>query len=153
MQEEPVNQKTIVSNQDEASIFHPKAVRKTIKQAIESFNVPRWTILNEDQTPRTCCDCGEPLEIQSIRGISICLNAQYFGDIQVEVLCEHCSSSYFIHFRKSCLSMIEFGVNVMGSFPKGKPVLQHEINLYDNNIADIIIDDVSKATEESICQS
>jgi hypothetical protein len=136
------NEKLKVSNQDENSIFCSSAVHNKMKEILNDFQIPDW-ILNSslDTKPRICSYCDKNLSLESIRGINICLNAQHLGDIQVEILCLHCNSSYYLQYRKACSSMNDFINALTGEQPLHKPVLLSDIKPSENNLGEIIIEE------------
>jgi hypothetical protein len=148
------SQRKIVSNNSEDSMFCPPAVNKKLEEMIQTFGLPIW-ILKDFKTEETrkCRGCNEPLSWISIRGVSICLNAQHFGDVQVEILCRHCSLSYFLNFRKTCKNSLDFsdairGPDYSGGFThkywENDPVFLDEIKPSENNLVDVIIAEKEK---------
>lgn len=151
MQEKQGSTGLKVSNQSEESMFCSQAANKKMADMLSYFCVPFWAYMEDSLNERKCCECSNPLGVHSIRGIGICLNAQHFGDIQVEVLCKSCSASYFMHFRKACATATEFGYSIFGMRPKTKPVLRHNIKPTENNLTDaIILDHIKEHPEASV---
>jgi RNase P subunit RPR2 len=141
----------VTSNTDESSIFRPEVTRRKLEELVSSAGLPEWLIVGRDGKARACAQCNSPLSWSSIRSVTMCLNAQHFGDVQVEVLCQSCYSAYLLHFRKACHDArgvrvaARFCSLILGDDPGVDPVRMSEIPPSSNNLADAIIDEASGA--------
>lgn len=135
------------------SIFDPLTINPKIEELIRGFNLPRWVLSNRDGSSRKCEVCGDKLSNISLRTITLCLNPQHMGDIQIEVLCRGCSSNYFIHFRKECVSKDDFIAVISGTRPKNDPVLLSSIKPSENNLSDIIVEEAKKSLNNPVSVS
>lgn len=146
-----------VTNQSESSIFSPDKTRGKLEQLIGQSGLPKWILQDQDGKTRTCIECEKPLSWLAVRSVNLCMNAQHIGDIQVEILCQNCCASYFLHYRKECLdgekvSMVKMFVeNLLGKNPQTEPVTMASITPAENNLADEIICDVVASLVE--CQN
>jgi hypothetical protein len=142
----------VACNQDKNSIFCSESTHKKMHEILGKFNIPDWILLEKNQKPRKCSYCEADLDIESVRGIGVCLNAQHFGDIQVEILCQACSSSYHLQFRKMCVDIVDFCMWLDGKLfdLNLKPVLLTSIKPSENNLSDLLIlDDQNRIAKES----
>lgn len=153
MPDEVKTDKVTASNHDEKSIFNPDATHRKLEEMITHFHLPAWVTTKLDGTKRKCLVCDAELQPVTVRGISMCLNAQHIGDTQVEIMCSLCYASYFLHFRKACSNTSEFCNMLLVGAPKTEPVLMTKIGPTENNLADAIITDERKATTGELqCQ-
>ena len=141
MQDEGGSEIRTVSNTDPDSMFCPEKINKRLSEAIVSYSLPEWIMYSVDGSKRKCTECGEELEPISIRAVSLCLNPQHIGDIQVEILCRKCSVSYYVNFRKSCLTAKDFARFVDGDRPPFDPVRLDKISHDDNNLTSLMIEE------------
>jgi hypothetical protein len=147
MQDECESNTRTISNTDENSLFCPDKVNEKLQEVIASFSLPSWVYMTADRVPRKCLNCDETLEPISIRMLSLCLNAQYVGDIQAEILCRKCSASYNINFRKECKTASDFAKLIDGGAVKSEPVHSALIGHEENNLATLMIEeDVNRET-------
>ncbi len=152
MSDEIATDQNVSSNHDADSIFNPVATNKKLGEMITSFHLPSWITTGTDGTQRQCLLCEADLTPSAVRTVSLCLNAQHIGDIQVEILCPACYASYFLHFRKVCTKTSEFCFALLGSVPKADPVPLTKIGPSENNLADAIVaDTVGTTTTSSEC--
>lgn len=142
-----------MNNHSEQSIFCPTSVNKKLDEVVSEFGLPEWIFKDKNGQERKCSICQGNICPTSVRGINLCLNAQHIGDIQIEILCRVCSSSYFLHFRKECKNVLEFSSHILGKTPNSDPVMMTEIDPSENNIAEAIVEDVKNKQEDKICQS
>jgi hypothetical protein len=136
--------KTAISNQDSKSIFCSESTHKKMKELLSAFDMPKWIVSDSHGTMRKCKYCGSSLDNESVRGIGVCLNAQHFGDIQVEILCNHCLTSYFYNFKKMCANTSAFCEALNKDEVNTEPVLLSDIKPSENNLADLLIEDEQK---------
>lgn len=141
MQDENTTECRTVSNTDPDSMFCPEKINKKLTEVITNFALPEWILYSVDGAQRKCAECGENLEPISIRTVSLCLNPQHVGDIQVEILCRKCSSAYYINFRKSCLTTNDFVRLLTADRPPFDPVRLTSIDHNDNNLTTLMIEE------------
>lgn len=133
----------------EESIFRPEVAYSKLESMIAEFSLPEWILKKNGGEPRICIGCGGKLSWASIRSVTLCLNAQHIGDIQTEVLCRECSSSYFLHYRKACKDVQNFTASLWGMNGDGwnvvpptmDPVNMMDIKPEENNLAEAIVRD------------
>jgi len=133
------------------SIFRPEVVNKKMAELISDFNLPSWVLFDLKHNERVCPSCSLKLSAISVRGISLCLNAQHIGDIQVEFLCKKCYANFFLHFRKVCTCINDF-LNIVEDvvlISAEEPVLRDQIPPSENNVGDILIADDIQEREKS----
>lgn len=122
-------------------VFTKEQLDSKRAQMMAKFDLPKW-ILGDG---RECQECGEPLSLASVREMGLCFNAQNIGDIQVEIMCEHCMTAYYLFFRKACsdlhalVRLIEPGCLRPDSL--GEPVRHSELMPQENNLTDAIMAD------------
>jgi len=145
----------VASNQDEDSIFRPSETRRKLEEMVSGAGLPAWLVECRDGSRRACIACGEPLTMVAVRSVSLCLNAQHIGDVQVEVLCQACHVSYLLHYRKACLAApdkpitMRFCGAMLGSRPEAEPVPMSLIGSSENNLADAIVADAQAKTDSA----
>jgi len=147
---EPTEQCTVIKE----SIFCPEAVNSKMQELISEFYLPNWVLFDLHGKERKCHSCSSELSEVCVRGVSLCLNPQHIGDIQVEFLCKKCYSNFFLHFRKVCTNIYDF-LNVLDNtalISTEEPILRDKILPSDNNVADIIMADDRTKKEQSVCQ-
>jgi hypothetical protein len=122
-------------------VFTKEQLESKRNQMIAEFQLPKW-ILGDG---RKCQECGKDLSTASVREIGLCLNAQNIGDIQVEIMCEHCMSAYYLFFRKVCENLHRFAILMEPSWLRpesiGEPVRHSELTPQENNLTDAIMAD------------
>lgn len=140
----------IAWNQDKNSIFCSDSTHKKMNEILDNFGIPDWILHDSNNSQRKCNYCSEDFTLESIRGINICLNAQHIGDIQVEILCQSCSGSYFLHFKKECGNILDFSKSLLKSkLSNNNPVLLSDIKPSENNLSDLLIlDDQNRIREQ-----
>jgi hypothetical protein len=139
----------------EKSIFCPEVVNARMSKMIEQFQLPNWTTVDSHGLARKCPSCSQDLTQDCVRSLTLCLNAQHIGDIQVEFMCRKCYANFFLHFRKACINVVDFAEYLNSSFApqNGEPVLQDKIPLSENNIAEVLVKEDITKRGESVCLS
>ena len=137
------NNEKIVTNQDEDSMFNAQATQKKLSEMADAFMLPQWMLRNPDGSKRQCLTCKGDLNPSCVRAVTLCLNAQHIGDIQLEILCQSCYNCYFLHIRKACSKITDFCASLLGDTPKTDLVPMQSIGTDDNNLADAIVTDIS----------
>jgi len=133
------------------SIFHPEVVNKKMAELIANFRLPSWILFDLKHNERQCPSCSSKLSESCVRGLSLCLNAQHIGDIQVEFLCKECYANFFLHFRKVCTCISDY-LNAIESttmISTEEPILRDKIPPSENNVGDILIADDIQEREKS----
>ena len=133
------------------SIFRPEVVNKKMAELIAGFRLPSWILFDLKHNERQCPSCSSKLSDISVRGLSLCLNAQHIGDIQVEFLCRECYANFFLHFRRVCGNINDFLNAIEGVvlISPEEPVLRDQIPPSENNVGDILIADDIQEREKS----
>lgn len=146
----------VICNQDKNSIFCSESTHRKMREILNRFGIPEWILEDGNRKPRKCAYCSKDLDIESIRSVGVCLNAQHFGDIQIEILCQECSSSYHLQFRKMCNTMSEFCMFLDGTIFDINPeaVILTDIKTSDNNLSEmLILDEQNRTAKETLNQS
>jgi len=127
-------------NQDSNSIFCAESTHKKMSEILGKFGLPSWILTDSYDKKRKCPYCGTDFVMESVRGVGVCLNAQHFGDIQIEILCQNCYSSYFLQFRKECRTILDFSKSLLEERSMSNhPVLLSDIKPSENNLSDLLI--------------
>ena len=119
-----------------------------IRQSHNDYNgemgLPPWA------TDQKCVSCNEPLEPSAIRGIALCTNARYLGDISVDICCTKCSAGYEMHYQVNCTSLGDFIKHLQSASMPIAVVPDFKIENWENNlVSNILRDRKSKEIQEN----
>jgi len=113
----------------------PQQLSDRLKSLVEGFGLPEWA-----RKPGKCPECGKDMDERSVRAVLIRLNAQHYGNIAVEILCQHCRSGFELHYKKACGGVRDFVSKMLCDKIDGAPPTpHHKIPANENNLTDIML--------------
>ena len=121
---------------DEKPNLTPSSHSERLAILVDDFGVPAWI---KNMPP--CPSCGADPSNMEIRGFGVHLNARYFGDFSVELMCNECYAGFSFHWRRACKTLQEF-LNVLKNGCEHQPVVQHTIPEVESNLSAIILEEM-----------
>lgn len=116
--------------------FLPNEILKNHEEAVESYGIPSWSIVN-------CPVCEKPVGHRGVRNIGICLNSRNIGDICVNFHCTPCSISSTLYFKENIRNIKDFCSKIMGEELSGGPPI-NEDDMYRSNTNNLVDNFLSK---------
>jgi hypothetical protein len=104
-----------------------------LKSVVEDMGLPPLVA-----GQRTCTECEKPIGSESVRSFGLNLNAQYVGDLVVDIYCNHCRSGYSLHYRRTCSQYGDF-LDLLQKDPGSlSSVAEHNIKPHENNLFELM---------------
>ena len=128
----------------------PQQLSDRLKTLVEGFGLPIWA-----RKPGKCPECGNDLDERSVRAVLIRLNAQHYGNIAIEILCQYCRAGFEFHHKKSCKDIRSFVSKMLRDEMDGPPPTpHHKIPPQENNLTEIMLSeyDTPKDSEKVLDQ-